>query len=148
MKYSRQLQLILQGNVGSYQLPTVATYNGTTYVYDHIFSQPSIATTCSNLHIYKENFSEYLACYTIINYLIILLSMNSAVVCCCCLLLWIILLSSSCNITIVDKTLILSILATLYNLSMQSFVTFAAFIKVNIYHMYLYISSSSHIVPT
>ena len=68
----------------------------------------------------------------------------------CCLLLCIILLSSSCNISKVDKTLILSIPAT-YNLSIQSFVTFAAFIKLNIYHMYLrtvYINSYSHIVPS
>ena len=49
---------------------------------------------------------------------------------CCCLLLWIILLSSSCSFTKVDKTLILSILAT-YILSIQSFVIFATFTKVN-----------------
>ena len=53
----------------------------------------------------------------------------------------------SCNITKVDKTLILSILA-IYNSSIQSFVTFGVFIKVNIYHMYLYINSYSHIVPS
>ena len=32
------------------------------------------------------------------------------------------------------------LIVRLYNLSIQSFVTFAAFIKVNIYHVYLYIN--------
>ena len=92
-----------------------------------------------------KNFSEYLACYTIINYLKHAHIIHEL---CCCLFLWIILLSSICNITKLDKTLIiLSILAT-YNLSIQSFVTFVALIKVNIYHMYLYINSSFHIVPS
>ena len=79
---------------------------------------------------------EYLACYTIMKYL-----MHTHIIyeLCCCLLLWIILLSGFCNITKVDKTLILSILTT-YNLSMQNFVTFGAFIKVNIYITYTYIS--------
>ena len=39
----------------SFQLPTMVRY----YVYDHISSQPSIATTCSSL----QNFSKYLAYY-------------------------------------------------------------------------------------
>ena len=43
----------------SFQLPTMVRY----HVYDHISSQPPIATTCSNLHMYKPNFSKYLAYY-------------------------------------------------------------------------------------
>ena len=90
--------------------------------------------------MYNENFREYLACYTIMNYLrqahnIIIYEI------CCCLLFWIILLSSFCNITKVDKTLILTLLSipAMYNLSI---VTFAAFIKG---HMYLYINIHSSV---
>ena len=68
----------------------------------------------------KTSVSIYLVCYTIMTYLI---HAHIIYELCCCLLLGIIVLTSSCNITKIDKTLILSILVT-YNLC---FVTFTAF---------------------
>ena len=56
------------------QLPTMVLY-----VYDHISSQPPIARTCSDLHSYKENFSEHLACYIYNNTSSYYLAMNFAV---------------------------------------------------------------------
>ena len=75
------------------------------YVHDHISSQPPIAITCSDLHSYKENFGENLACYTIMN-LIHAHIINDL---CCCMLLWII--ATPLQLLWhhkIDKTLILS----------------------------------------
>ena len=88
------------GNVLRYQLPTkvLRMYIIISPLNPHCYSVQWLT--------YTENFREYLACYTIMNYLI---HAHSIYVLCCCLLLWIILLSSSCNVTKVDKILILSI---------------------------------------